>query len=80
MKNVIANRHNTLVNNRHLVKVMEDEESGEGKTGTPERIRNPGIQIEVIWRGSIVSDHRRAFVVVIIVDHCRFSVLRACRR
>jgi len=80
VKNVIANHHNTLVNNGHLVEVMEDEESREEKPAIPEGIRNPGIQIEVIRRWSIVSNYRRAFPVVIIVDHRRLGVLSACRR
>jgi hypothetical protein len=80
VKNVIGNHHNTLVNNGHLVEVMEDEESREEKSRIPERVRNPSIQVEVIWWGRIVTDYRRAFPVVIIVDHRRFGVLRACRR
>jgi hypothetical protein len=80
VKNVISNHHNTLVNNGHFVKVMEDEESREEKSGIPEGIRNPSIQVEIIWWRRIVSNYRRAFPVVIIVDHRRFGVLRGCRR
>ncbi|MGB7064636.1 MAG: hypothetical protein WBF55_05750, partial [Syntrophobacteria bacterium] len=69
MKNFIGNHNSTLVNNGHLVEVMEDEESRERKPGIPEGIRNPSIQVEVICWWRIVSDYRRAFVVVIIVDH-----------
>jgi hypothetical protein len=80
VKNVIGNRHNTPVNNGHLVEVMEDVESRERKPGIPEGIRNPSIQVEVIWWWRIISDYRRAFPVVIVVDHRRCGVLRACRR
>ena len=79
MKNVIRSHHYTFLKNGHFVKVMEDEESREEKPGIPEGIRNPSIQIEVIWWWAIVSNYRRAFPVVIIVDPCRFGVLNGCR-
>jgi hypothetical protein len=80
VKNVIGNHHNTLVNNGHFVKVMEDEESREEKPEIPEGIRNPSIQVEIICWWRIVSNYRRAFTVVIIVDHRRFGIPRTCRR
>jgi hypothetical protein len=79
VKNVISKHHYTFLNNGHFVKVMEDEESREEKPGIPEGIRNPNIQVEVIWWWTIVSNYRRAFPVVIVVDHCRFGVLSGCR-
>ena len=52
------------------MKVVEDEVSGEEDPRTPpERIRNPGIQVIIgRWR-RIVSYHRGAVVVIVIVDH-----------
>jgi hypothetical protein len=80
VKEVIAKNDYPLVDNGHFMEVMEDEESREEKPRAPERIRNPSIEVEVIWGRRIVSNHRWAFPVVIIVDHRRLGVLRTCRR
>jgi hypothetical protein len=80
VKNMIGNNNRSVSEDDGSVKVVEDEESREEEPGAPEWRRNPGVQVIVIpWR-RIVSNHRWAFFVVIIVEHRRFSVLRACRR
>ena len=78
MIKVIANNDYAITDTDDFMKVMEDEESREEKAVTPERVRNPRIQVQVIWRGRVVSNHRRAFPVVVIVDHRWLSVLRTC--
>lgn len=63
------------------VEIMQTEKAREEKTTPPERERNPGIHIIVIPRRWVVSNDRRAFVVIIVVYHGRvgrgliFSVL-----
>ena len=59
------------------VKIVQDEESREEEPGTPERIRNPVIQVVIIPGRSIVGDNRRPFVIVIIVDFLRLNVFGA---
>ena len=48
VKEVIANNDYSVVAEAHFMKVMEDVEAGEEETRTPERIRNPSIEVEVI--------------------------------
>jgi hypothetical protein len=64
----------------HPVEVMKNEEPREEEPRAPERRRNPRIEIIVIPRRRIVSHHRWALFVVIIVDYRGVSVLRGCRR
>jgi hypothetical protein len=56
------------------VKIVQDEESREEEPGTPERIRNPAIQVVIIPGRRIVGDNRRPFVIVIVVDFLRLNV------
>ena len=79
MKKVIAHNNCAITDADDFMKVVEDEESREIKAVTPERIRNPRIEVEVICWGRVVSNHRRALSVVIIVYHRWPSVLRTCR-
>ena len=74
---MIGNHDYTLVNNGGFMEVVQDEESPEDRPGVPEGVRNPIIQVDVIWGWRIVRNHRRAMGVVIVVDHRRFGVLRA---
>jgi hypothetical protein len=53
------------------VEIAQDEESGEEEPGTPERIRNPGVQ-GIVSRGRrVVGNDRRAIIIVIVVDDLR---------
>ena len=79
MIKVIADNDYAITDTDDFMKVMEDEESREIKAVTPERVWNPRIEVEVICRGRVVSNHRWAFPVVIIVYHRWLSVLRTCR-
>jgi hypothetical protein len=58
-----------LMEEHMTVKIMENEEPGTVKTRTPERIRNPGIQVPIRRRGRIVGNHRRPIVIIIIVNN-----------
>jgi len=80
VKEMIANHYHPIMNTDDFMEVMEDEESREEKPRAPERVRNPGIEVEVIWGRRIVSNHRWAVPVIVIVDHRRLGVLRTCRR
>jgi hypothetical protein len=62
------------------VKVVQDEESREEEPCTPERIRNPAIQVVIIPGRRIVGDNRRPFVIVIVVDFLRLNVFATCGR
>jgi hypothetical protein len=54
MKKGVAKNDHTVVGEAHFMKVMENEKSREEKTRAPEGIRNPGIQVQVIWGRRIV--------------------------
>ena len=75
---VIANNDYAITDTNDFMEVMEDEVSREEKAVTPKRVRNPRIEVEVIWRGRVVCNHGRTFPVVVIVDHRLLSVLRTC--
>ena len=60
------------------VKVVQDEESREKEPGTPERIRNPAIEVVIIPGRKIAGDNRGPFVIVIVVDFLRLNVFAAC--
>ena len=74
MKQVIADNDYSIRDIDDFMKVAEDEESGEEKAVTLERVRNPSIKVEVIWRGRVVSHYGGTFPVVVIVDHRWFRV------
>jgi hypothetical protein len=50
------------------IKIVQDEEAGQEATGPPEGIRDPSVQVVIIPRRRIVGDHRRPFVIVIVVN------------
>ena len=79
VKEVIANNEYTITYSDDFMEVMEDEKAREEKPRTPEWIRNPGVQVEVIRGWRIVSNHRGAVPVVVIVDHRGLDVLRTYR-
>ena len=56
-----------MTNEDDPVEVVENEEPGEEETGAPERIRHPGVQVVIVPRRRVVSDYRRALIVVVIV-------------
>ena len=60
------------------VKIVQDEESRKEEPGTPERIRNPVIQVVIVPGRSIVGDNRRPFVIVIVIDFLRLNVFATC--
>jgi hypothetical protein len=63
------------------MKIMQDEVSGAEEPRIPERIRNPSIKVIIgIWRW-IVGNHRRTFVIVIVVNNLRVRIRRVtiCR-
>jgi hypothetical protein len=53
------------------MKIVQDEKTREEETRTPEWIRNPSIQVVVIPRRRIISNHWRAFIVVVLVNYRR---------
>jgi hypothetical protein len=72
---VIGTDHPFLINNYDRLKVIQHEEPGEEESRTPEGRRNPGVQVIIIRRRRIVSDHRWTFIIVVVVDHVRIGVI-----
>jgi hypothetical protein len=67
---MVAANKGSAVKTHVPVEVVEDEVPGEIEPRTPpERIRNPGIQVIVGVRRRIVSYHRGAVIIIVIVDH-----------
>lgn len=61
------------------MKVVENKVSREVEPGVPEWTGDPAIHIIIIpWR-RIIGDNRRAFGIIVIVDHTGFSILRSGR-
>jgi hypothetical protein len=69
----------TFMEEDHSMKIMENIEPREVEPGVPEWAGDPGIQVIVIPGRGIIGDNRRAFSIVIIIDHGRCRVLRSCR-
>ncbi len=61
-----------------MMKIVQDVKAREEETRTPEWIRHPAIQVVVIPRRRIVSDNRRAFLIVIVVNFLRLGVFATC--
>ena len=72
---MIRDEHGPVVYVYHPMEIVQNKESGKPETIAPERIRNPGVQVIVIGRWSVVGHHRRPFFVVIIIYHLRIGVI-----
>ena len=66
---MIGNKARTTVSVNRSVEVVENVESGEPETGVPEGIRDPCVHVIVIPGRRIVSDDRRPFIVVVVVNY-----------
>jgi hypothetical protein len=66
---VVGDHEGSLMEEYMAVEIMEDEEAGKVEPRTPERIRNPGIQVIIRLRRFVIGNHRRARIIIIIVDH-----------
>jgi hypothetical protein len=51
------------------VEIMEYIEPREVESGAPEWVRDPGVQIIIIWWWRIIGYYRRAFGIVVIINH-----------
>jgi hypothetical protein len=61
------------------VKIVQNKKAGEEETRTPEWIGHPPVQVVVIPGRWIISNHRRAFIIVIVVNYRRWNILTARR-
>jgi hypothetical protein len=68
-----------FVEENHSVEIMENIEPREVEPGVPEWAGDPGIHVIIIPGRRIVGHDRRAFGVVVIIDHRGCRVLRCCR-
>ncbi len=66
---VVGDHEGSLVEENMPVEIMEDEEAGKVETRTPERIRNPSVQVIIRSRRRIIGNHRRPRINIIVVDH-----------
>jgi hypothetical protein len=69
MDYVVGDHEGSLMEVYMPVEIMEDEEAGKKEPGTPERIRNPGVQVIIRLRRRVISNHRRTRINIIVVDH-----------
>jgi hypothetical protein len=63
-----------LMEEHMTMKIMEDEEPGKEKPGTPEAIRNPDIKVTIRRGRGVVGNHRRAIIIIIIIDNLRARI------
>jgi hypothetical protein len=61
------------------MEIIQNEKAREEESRTPEWVGNPSVQVVVIPRRWIISDHRRTFVIVVLVNGLRFNVFTARR-
>ena len=74
MDNMVGDYKRMLVENDMPVEIAQNEESGEKEPGTPERVRNPGVQVIVRGGRRVVGNYRRAIAIIIVVDNLRVRV------
>src|SRR5512136_405393 len=68
---MIGNEVRRTVSINGPVEIVQNEESGEPKTGAPEWVRDPCIHVIVIPGRRIVSDDGRPLIVVIVANYIR---------
>ena len=66
---MIGNEVRPTVSVNGPVEVVENEESGEPETGAPEGVRDPRVHVIVIPGRRVVSNDRRPFIVVVVVNY-----------
>jgi hypothetical protein len=49
------------------MEIVQDKEPPEPEAVAPERIRDPGIQVEEIIRRRVIGYHRRAYIIIVVV-------------
>jgi hypothetical protein len=53
------------------MEIMQDKKPGKKEPRTPERRRNPSIQVGIRLGRRIVSNHRRTLIIIIVVNDLR---------
>jgi hypothetical protein len=66
---MIGNEARPTVSKNGPVEIVENEESGKPETGAPEWVRDPCIHVIVIPGRRIISDDRRTFIVIVVVNY-----------
>ena len=62
------------------IEIVQDEEPREEESRAPEWIRDPGVEVVVIPGRWVISDDRRTFLIVVVVDDRGLNVLATCWR
>ena len=65
---MIGNEMGPTVSVSGSVEIVENEESGEPKTGVPEWVRDPRVHVRVIGGRRIISDDGRPLIIVIVAN------------
>ena len=68
---MIGNEMRPTVSVNGSVEIVENEESGEPKTGVPEGVRDPRVHVIVIRGRRIISDDGRPLIIVIVANCIR---------
>jgi hypothetical protein len=61
------------------MEIVQNKKAREEETRTPEWVGNPSIQVVVIPGRWIISNHRRTFIIVVLVNCFRWNVFTARR-
>jgi hypothetical protein len=68
----VVGDHKGVVMEKYMpMKIMQDKEPGKKEPRTPERIRNPSIQVIIRLGRRVVGNHRRAIIIIIVVNNLR---------
>jgi hypothetical protein len=69
ISNVVGDNKGVVMEEYMPMEIMQDKKPGEKEPRTPERIRNPSIQIIIRLGRRIVGNHRRAIIIIIVVNN-----------
>jgi hypothetical protein len=77
---MIGNEHGSVVHVYHSMEIMQDKKSGKPEAIAPEGVGNPGVQVIVVGWRSVVCDHWRPFIVVVIVYRVGVGIILSTGR
>jgi hypothetical protein len=62
------------------MEIVQNKKAREEEARTPEWERNPSIQVAVVPGRWVISNHRRTFIIVVLINDLRGNVFTARRR
>jgi hypothetical protein len=69
--NVVGDHKGMVMEKYMPMKIMQDKEPGKKEPRTPERIRNPRIQVIIRLGRRVIGNYRRTLIIIIVVNNLR---------